>query len=331
MAKNRIIPVHYPGGHAKVWPEAEVIREPARRHDGSPIVLVRRKRSGLVGPEVDVAYFEGNPHISLFTGAGGFDLGLEAAGFCTVLQHEMAAMCCETLIANRPKCFRHAALIQGDIYKTPTSMLLREAGLYVGECHVVTGGPPCQGFSTSNMQAWGKGKTDARNDLVFEFVRRVGEIRPKYFIFENVPGLVRFNKGEYMRRFLETAYGCYYELVYALLDCSNYGVPQRRVRFICVGSRRDMVEIDGKLGTMPKPTNFSPPDLKVIRAADGNLFGSNRADLMTMAPGIRYFPDRPVLAPPSPHGNNHDGMSPGYLEFYDRLRREEPDRIAEAA
>ena len=60
-------------------------------------------------------------------------IGLEQAGFCCVVQHEIDAMCCETLIANRPNFFRHAALIQGDIYKTPTSMLLEEAGLRVGE------------------------------------------------------------------------------------------------------------------------------------------------------------------------------------------------------
>src|SRR5579872_4710607 len=187
-----------------VWPEAEILRAPVKKAD-EPILLVRRRDSGLIGPRnEELAFFESFPHVSLFTGCGGFDIGLERAGWMTVCQHEWGEAPCQTLIENRPNFFRHSALIQGDIFKTSTAMILEAAGLLCGECYIVTGGPPCQGFSTANRRAVA-GLHDARNDLVFQYLRFVHEAKPRFFIFENVPGFTHFNKGEYFRAFLKTA------------------------------------------------------------------------------------------------------------------------------
>jgi DNA-cytosine methyltransferase len=291
-----------------------------------PAVLVRRKQTRLYGPNRDeLVYLPGLPVISLFTGAGGMDIGCEAAGLCVVLQHEWEEVACQTLIANRPTYFRHAALIQGDIRNTPTGMLLRESGLRVGECGVVIGGPPCQGYSTSGKRQ----PDDPRNSLVFEFLRAVRDAKPHFFIFENVPGFITLSQGDFMRRFLKEAHDAYYELVYGLVDCAEYGVPQRRVRFVCTGTRRDLVECEGVMASLPEPTHFAPADLAVMEAIKASmLFPQIEIQRFTHAPGIRYFPDRPVLSPPSP---TFDGSrSSGYLEFYDRLEREEPDRIVRA-
>ncbi len=254
------------------WGNAVLVHEPIKKKLEGPVVLVKRKVPDIAGPNNEqVMYLPGEPTISLFTGAGGMDLGLEAAGFCTVVQHEWTAYACQTLIANRPRYFSYAALIQGDIRETPTSMLLEAAGLRVGEAGIVSGGPPCQGFSTANTHA-GKRRYDQRNDLVFEFLRVVREAQPRFFIFENVPGFTSFNKNEYIKAFLAAAYDCYYEIVYGLLDAVEYGVPQRRCRFICMGTRRDLVEIDGLLAGMPNPQCFSPEDLSIIKAVDSPLF-----------------------------------------------------------
>ena len=288
--------------------------------------MVRRRHSGLIGPNgEDIFVAPGQTVISLFTGAGGMDLGMEQAGFCTLVQHEYDEAACLTLIANRPRCFTHAALIQGDICKTPTSMLLAESGLRVGEPDVITGGPPCQGFSISNMKAC-RGKYDVRNDLVFEYLRVVIEAKPKFFIFENVPGFLSFNKGEYFKAFLQAAYNCYYELVYGLLDAVEYLVPQHRVRFFCMGTRRDLFEIEGQICSLPKPICFSDKDLLKLKDIVAlPLLFQGEEDLLTHAPGIRYFPDRPILFPPSP---THDGhRSKRFIEFYRELERIEPDRI----
>jgi len=301
-----------------------MLREPVPvKQLSSPVLLVEREKPiGLLGPGgEELHYFSGPPAISLFTGCGGMDLGLEAAGFCVVLQHEWNDVACETLIGNRDNFFRDAALIQGDIRQTTTSAILKAAGLRVGECKLITGGPPCQGFSSANKHAV-KGRYDGRNDLVFEFLRVVREAQPEFFLFENVPGFVRFNKHEYLKAFLERAHGAFYELVYALVDAVEYGVPQYRCRFLCMGTRRDLHEIDGLLGAFPAPETFQKHDLKLIRAQ------APEARHITRPPGIRYFSDRPLLIPPAPirHGQE-GGRIKKFIEFYERLEREEPDRI----
>ena len=166
---------------------------------------------------------------------------------------------------------------------TGTETILDAAGLRVGEATAVTGGPPCQGFSTSGK----RDPNDDRNDLVFHFLRVVREAMPKFFIMENVPGFVSLNKHEYLKRFLETAHGGFYELVYGLVDAVEHGVPQYRCRFFCMGTRRDLVHSEGILGSLPKPQNFHDRDLK-------RFIDLDKAPLFT-APELRV-PRTPHLA-----------------------------------
>lgn len=313
----------------KTWPQAEIVSDPLKQkaiETSDPVVLVRRKTGLVLGPRnEELLYLPGHPAISLFTGAGGIDLGLEAAGFVTLCQHEWMSAACETLIMNRPRAFRYSALIQGDIRKTPTSMILREAGLRCGEAHLLAGGPPCQGFSIAGKRS----PDDPRNDLVFEYLRVVREAQPRFFLFENVQGFVSFNQGQYLKAFLEAAFGAFYELVYGLIDAVEYCVPQYRCRFMCMGTRRDLVDCDGIMGSLPRPVTFAKRDLVYLqRIKSESLFGGDfdeLAELITHAPGIRYFPDRPILIPPAPV---HDGgRSSTFIEFYKRLLKDEPDRF----
>lgn len=256
------------------------------------------------------------------------DIGVEQAGMSTVCQVEWWDVACQTLLANRPEWFRHAALIQADIRRLPTETILEESGLRVGEAWLVCGGPPCQGFSTANTKSH-SGTYDARNDLVYEFLRVVREAKPRHFIMENVPGFLRFNKGEYFKQFLATAYGAFYELVYGLLDAVEYGVPQYRCRFLCMGTRRDVVTIERLLAGLPAPRTFHDADLAIVKSLRGRSLLDEEYQSLTRAPGIRYFPDRPVLVPPAPlaHGERTTGRAKNFRAFYDRLAREEPDRL----
>lgn len=329
------------GGRGKIivaraeWPQARVVNQPIRPSElTEPRLIVERTPTGVLFDPTgaQIVTQPELPCISLFTGCGGIDCGLEAAGFTALVQHERDQQACETLLMNRPQFFRHSALIQGDIYTTPTSMLLGAAGLRVGEAAMVTGGPPCQGFSTSNARTWATGHDD-RNDLVFQFLRVVREAQPKFFMMENVPGFVGYNKNAYLAAFLSHAHAAYYELVYGLVDCVEHGVPQNRVRFICMGTRRDLVDCEGKLASLPKPTCFSKPDL--ARISELTVAENwEELDLLTHAPGIRYYPDRPVLVPPRPTRREDQlsglNRSKGFKEFYRKLKREEPDRIVEA-
>lgn len=310
------------------WPEAEVVNETAKQAS-DPVVIVRRRQADIAGPNGEEFFVVrgAGTHISLFTGCGGMDLGCEMAGFMTCCQHELDQSACDTLLANRPRYFRHSALIQGDIRKTPTSMILGEAGLRVGECDLITGGPPCQGFSTAGKRQ----PDDVRNTLVFEFLRVVSEAQPKFFTMENVPGFVTMAGNSFLRDFLALAHASYYELVYGLVNAVQHGVPQDRVRFFCMGTRRDIVEIEGKLGSLPRPTFFDKAELR--RIAEARALGEDYSSLVR-APGIRYFHDRELLIPPRPtskYEGAHNGLlvAKGYQEFFDRLAAEEPDRIVE--
>src|SRR5437016_8333539 len=116
----------------------------------------------------------GSPSISLFTGAGGLDLGLEAAGFAVRVCVERDSERCLTLRLNRPQW----KTIQDDIARVPTSRILKEAGLERGEVSLVSGGPPCQPFSKSAFWVPNRLDTllkDPRANMLGEFLRIVTE------------------------------------------------------------------------------------------------------------------------------------------------------------
>ena len=124
--------------------------------------------------------------ISLFTGAGGLDLGFEAAGFETAAAVEMDARCVQTLRANRKW-----PIIESDVACVTAEKLLETAGLKADEAHVLIGGPPCQPFSKSGFWATGDAKRldDPRATTIDHFLRILAEARPRAFLLENVEGL----------------------------------------------------------------------------------------------------------------------------------------------
>ncbi len=130
--------------------------------------------------------------ISLFTGAGGLDFGLEAAGFETRAALEVDRDCCVTLRSNR-----NWPTIQRDIHKTSSQELLNIAGLRTGEVDLLHGGPSCQPFSKSAY--WSSGDTrrldDPRGDTLHAFMRCVRDLLPEVFLLENVHG-IKYNGKE---------------------------------------------------------------------------------------------------------------------------------------
>jgi len=187
--------------------------------------------------------------ISLFSGAGGLDIGFDRAGFKTAVAVEIDPACCDTLRANMPDL----PIINKSITEVSGTEILEAAGLKVGEASLVIGGPPCQSFSLAGMR---KGLYDDRGKLLFEFVRVVRETLPKGFVLENVKGLTNWNKGRAMSLLIEELSkpieyeGTMYKYQIAppkVLDAVNYGAPQFRERLIVVGNRI------GKSYSYPKP------------------------------------------------------------------------------
>ena len=188
--------------------------------------------------------------ISLFSGAMGLDIGLMQAGIDIQIGQDFDDSCIRTMTANGHQS------ISGDIRTISSQELLQKANMNIGEPFLICGGPPCQPFSTAGKRL---GINDPRGSLFKEFVRMIEEIRPRFFVMENVKGIMssilKDEKGnntttKVLDVILNEFHRLNYKTVYGLLDAVNYGVPQFRERFVLIGSR------DGEDIFLPAPTHF---------------------------------------------------------------------------
>jgi DNA (cytosine-5)-methyltransferase 1 len=246
--------------------------------------------------------------ISLYSGAGGLDLGLEAAGFQVGVCVEMDASCVRTLRHNRSW-----RIIADDIHAVSTSRLLEEAGFGVGEADLLSGGPPCQPFSKSAY--WVRGDTrrleDPRSSTLGEFMRVLEEALPSAFLLENVYGLTYEGKDEGMRFLLDriadinARKGTAYSFQFKVLNAADYGVPQIRERVFLIGSREGIQfefpparHVDPS--RMPEQRSFFP--LEPYRTAwdgIGDLDDINHGD------SLRVRGKWADLLPSIPEGQNY--------------------------
>lgn len=183
--------------------------------------------------------------ISLFTGAGGLDIGFHKMGFDIVACIEIEPVFCKTLELNRGRYLgEDCEIICADIRNIdpPT--------LQIGPIDLIIGGPPCQSFSAAGRRAGGvTGIFDVRGALFEHYCRFVSHFRPKAFIFENVRGILQGNKGRDWQQILNLFTSPGYSLSYRILDAADYGVPQHRERLILVG-------VDGETSFLfPRPTH----------------------------------------------------------------------------
>lgn len=179
--------------------------------------------------------------IDLFAGAGGMTEGLRKAGFQSVLANEYDEMAGVTFKTNHP----NVPLLLKDVKELSVSEILDIIKLDVGELSMISGGPPCQGFSLAGPRLNG----DPRNQMFKEFVRLVNGLRPEVFLFENVSGIMSMSGGSVLRAIVAEFTAIGYACEYKLLSAADYGVPQARPRFILIGTRDS-----GTLG-FPEPTH----------------------------------------------------------------------------
>lgn len=165
-------------------------------------------------------------YISLFTGAGGLDIGFKEAGFEGLLASDIMQQAHDSYLLNYP----NETYLLGDVRK----LSIAEIKKFIGKkkIDVIIGGPPCQGFSNMGN----KNSADPRNMLFESYVKIVDAIHPKCFVFENVKGLYTMFEGRYFEQVISAFNSIGYNLHYSLLDTSEYGVPQKRERIFIFGT-----------------------------------------------------------------------------------------------
>lgn len=169
-------------------------------------------------------------YIDLFSGAGGFSLGFDRAGFHQLLSIELEEAYCKTYQINFP----HHTVLQQDLTALTETDLLQKIGNQIVD--VVIGGPPCQGFSMAGKI----GRTfadDPRNHLFKEFVRVVKTVQPRFFVMENVARLYTHRSGKTRAEIIEHFQNLDYKVECQVLNAVDFGVPQMRSRVVFIGRK----------------------------------------------------------------------------------------------
>ena len=167
--------------------------------------------------------------ISLFAGAGGCSLGFKTAGVSIIAAYENNQAAIDTYNRN----FDEGVCHNVDLSKCDFTQIRSELGLKRGELDIVIGGPPCQGFTTAGSRFW----DDPRNSLVRNYAQALESLYPRWFMMENVEGILTTANGIYIvecvKKMIELGYSVYLKKVYM----QEYGIPQRRKRVIIIGNR----------------------------------------------------------------------------------------------
>ncbi len=186
--------------------------------------------------------------VSLFTGAGGLDLGFKKAGFDIVWANEFDPTIWETFERNFPKTKLDRRSI--------VDILTHEVPLADG----IIGGPPCQSWSEAGA---GRGINDKRGQLFHDYIRFLKDKQPKFFLAENVSGILHPKHSEAFANIIKEFENAGYEVSQKLLNANNYGVPQDRSRVIIVGYHKNLK----KKFEFPEPQEYKP----VLKDAIGDL------------------------------------------------------------
>ncbi len=186
--------------------------------DNRVFIMVYTVQKNSLGVDMNV--------VDLFCGCGGLSLGFEQAGYNVLLgiDHDKSAL--ETFKTNH----KGSEIIHGDIQEVTANDIRKIIGAKTVD--VIIGGPPCQGLSLSGPRKL----DDPRNKLFLSYVRLVRDFKPKYFVLENVPGIISLFKGKIKDQIIKEFSELGYNVEYEVLNSAHYGVPQIRKRAIFIGS-----------------------------------------------------------------------------------------------
>jgi len=216
--------------------------------------------------------------ISTFAGCGGSSLGYKLAGFKELLAIDFDRNAVETFKLNFPD----VPTWEKDLTKVSAKEILDFCNIKQGDLDVFDGSPPCQGFSTAGK----RDVNDPRNTLFESFVSLINGLKPKVFVMENVPGMVRGKmKGHYLE-IMKSLKDTGYNVKSAIMDASFYDVPQARKRVIFIG-------VDPKYNhpSFPKPnkrrmTLIDVPELAHIKSLNSGQYRKMWHSVKKPAPTI---------------------------------------------
>jgi len=220
--------------------------------------------------------------VSLFTGAGGLDLGFEKAGFKIIWANEFDKSIWETFELNFP----HTKLNKRSI----TDIVLQD----IPQADGILGGPPCQSWSEAGA---GRGINDKRGKLFYEYIRILKNKQPKFFLAENVSGILQLKHAEAFSNILQEFKSAGYEVSYKLLNANDFDVPQDRLRVIIIGYRKDLK----KKFEFPEPQKYKP----ILRDSIWDLRRAKPAKDYNKTNG-----DNGLWSP------NHEYMNGGFSSIY---------------
>ena len=204
--------------------------------------------------------------VSLFSGAGGLDLGFVQAGHHVIWANDLFG---DAVSTYRMNLGDH--IVQQNIHDIPSCD--------IPHSDIVIGGFPCQGFSVANT---GRHEDDERNSLYLEMIRVIRDKQPRYFLAENVKGILSIGGGQVFQNILGDFRALGYDVQWRLLNAADYGVPQKRQRVIIVGVRHDLHQ----RYVFPEPTH----------AAEANLYQQRWVSVAEAFDGIPD-PDVPNTLP----------------------------------
>ena len=164
--------------------------------------------------------------LSLFSGCGGLDLGFEKAGFEIPIANEFDPTIWETFKVNHPK----TKLLECDIKKITESDL-------PNDIDGIIGGPPCQSWSEAGSL---RGINDSRGQLFYEYIRMIKIVKPKFFLAENVSGMLANRHSEAVQNIIQMFKDCGYDVSITLVNAKDYGVAEERKRVFYIGFRKDL-------------------------------------------------------------------------------------------
>lgn len=238
--------------------------EPDRRKTGIQLSLLAG--TGIRGPVAatgQTCAVAAGTVISLFSGAGGLDLGIERAGFSTVSAVEWDADAADSMEKNAPSYFPELReVLRADLYPMATGApggvtsrdILRAGGLGARERpDLLIGGPPCVAFSKSRFWLdWKRDGVDPAASLLQAYSRVLAEAKPRYFVLENVYALTFDNRASKpaFTRLLQEIEAAGYGYRWQVLNAADYGVPQARPRLFVVGCRKG----ERSLNSLSRPT-----------------------------------------------------------------------------